>query len=134
FSLSYTRKVVDGLIREHEGWRVPVIVCTKGGALWLGNTGGLACDAVGLVLTANLAKAPQRTGAAVTLQDNLDPMPRFGAEAAIRREVRRVIDDFGTVGAGGHVFNLGHGISRFTPPAAVSTLVDEVHTYSRGKH
>ncbi|MBF6617509.1 MAG: uroporphyrinogen decarboxylase [Candidimonas sp.] len=134
FSLAYTRKVVDGLIREHEGRRVPVIVFTKGGALWLEDIAGLGCDAVGLDWTANLAKARQRTGDAVALQGNLDPMALFGGDAAIRREVRRVIDDFGTVGAGGHVFNLGHGISRFTPPAAVSTLVDEVHTYSRGKH
>src|SRR3546814_19690317 len=42
-----------------------------------------------------------------------------------------LIDDFGVIGNGGHVFNLGHGISRFTPPAAVQVLVDEVHTYSR---
>jgi uroporphyrinogen decarboxylase len=45
-----------------------------------------------------------------------------------------VIDDFGPVGNGGHVFNLGHGINQFTPPEAVSILVDEVHNYSRSKH
>jgi uroporphyrinogen decarboxylase len=61
-------------------------------------------------------------------------MALFGDEAAIRAETRRVIDDFGQVNDGGHVFNLGHGISRFTPPEAVSVLVDEVHTYSRYKH
>lgn len=134
FSLAYTRKVVDGLIREHEGRRVPVIVFTKGGALWLEDIAATGADAVGLDWTANLAKARQRTGDSVALQGNLDPMALFGGEAAIRREARRVIDDFGTVGAGGHVFNLGHGISRFTPPAAVTALVDEVHTYSRTKH
>ncbi|MFN6996499.1 MAG: uroporphyrinogen decarboxylase family protein, partial [Aquincola tertiaricarbonis] len=32
---------------------------------------------------------------------------------------------------GGHVFNLGHGISQHTPPDAVSALVDEVHRHSR---
>ena len=31
----------------------------------------------------------------------------------------------------GHVFNLGHGISQFTPPHAVSTLIDAVHDLSR---
>jgi uroporphyrinogen decarboxylase len=29
------------------------------------------------------------------------------------------------------VFNLGHGISQFTPPESVSVLVDEVHSFSR---
>jgi len=50
--------------------------------------------------------------------------------------VRRVIDDFGAPlrpdgRLGGHVFNLGHGISQFTPAEAVAVLVDEVKTYSR---
>ncbi|CPL94077.1 uroporphyrinogen decarboxylase [Bordetella pertussis] len=29
-----------------------------------------------------------------------------------------------------HVFNLGHGISQYSPPEVVSELVDEVHTYA----
>src|SRR5690554_5488105 len=35
FSLSYMRKIVSGLIREHEGRRVPVILFTKNGGQWL---------------------------------------------------------------------------------------------------
>jgi uroporphyrinogen decarboxylase len=31
----------------------------------------------------------------------------------------------------GHIFNLGHGISQFTPPENVSVLVDAVHAHSR---
>lgn len=134
FSLAYTRQVVDGLIREHEGRRVPVIVFTKGGGQWLEDIAACGADAVGLDWTVNLAQARQRTADSVALQGNLDPMALFGDEAAIRAETRRVIDDFGQVNDGGHVFNLGHGISRFTPPEAVSVLVDEVHTYSRYKH
>ncbi|KAG1433777.1 hypothetical protein G6F57_021924 [Rhizopus arrhizus] len=58
-------------------------------------------------------------------------MALFGGASAIRTEARRVLDAFGPVGKGGHVFNLGHGISRFTPPEAVAELVDEVHQHSR---
>ena len=134
FSLDYTRRVVQGLIRHREGRPVPVIVFTKGGALWLEEIASCGCDAVGLDWTASLSRARLRTGDSVALQGNLDPMALFGGEAAIRTEVRRVIDDFGPVGKGGHVFNLGHGISRFTPPEAVEVLVDEVHRYSRAKH
>ncbi|RTZ45749.1 uroporphyrinogen decarboxylase [Candidimonas sp. SYP-B2681] len=134
FSLAYTHKVMRGLIREHEGRKVPAIVFTKGGAQWIEQIASIGCDAVGLDWTANLAHVRQRTADSVALQGNLDPMALFGGEAAIRAEARRVIDDFGPVKNGGHVFNLGHGISRFTPPEAVSVLVDEVHTYSRAMH
>jgi uroporphyrinogen decarboxylase len=30
-----------------------------------------------------------------------------------------------------HIFNLGHGISQFTPPEHVASLVNAVHTHSR---
>jgi len=134
FSLAYTRQVVQGLTREREGRRVPVIVFTKGGGMWLEDIAASGCDAVGLDWTVNLAQARRRTQDKVALQGNIDPMALFGGDEAIRAEARRVIDDFGPVGEGGHVFNLGHGISRFTPPEAVASLVDEVHSYSRGKH
>src|SRR5690606_19763098 len=107
---------------------------TKGGGQWIEQIAASGCDAVGLDWTANLAQVRRRTGDAVALQGNMDPMALFGGEAAIRSEARRVIDDFGDVGNGGHVFNLGHGISGFTPPDAVTSLVDEVHSYSRSKH
>ncbi|NLZ10565.1 MAG: uroporphyrinogen decarboxylase [Alcaligenaceae bacterium] len=134
FSLAYTRKVVEGLVRENDGQRVPVIVFTKGGGLWLEDIADSGCDAMGVDWTVNLAKARRRIEDRVALQGNLDPMALFGTEDAIRTEARRVIDDFGPVGLGGHVFNLGHGISRFTPPEAVGILVDEVHSYSRRNH
>lgn len=134
FSLAYTKKVVDGLVREREGRKVPVIVFTKGGALWAEEIAAIGADAMGLDWTAGLGKIRRQVGDSVALQGNLDPHVLFAPEATIRAEVRRVIDDFGTVGKGGHVFNLGHGISRFTPPEAVLALVDEVHTYSRRMH
>ncbi|MBC2770076.1 uroporphyrinogen decarboxylase [Pusillimonas minor] len=134
FSLAYTRKVVDGLIREQDGRQVPVIVFTKGGGLWLEEIAACGCDAMGVDWTVNLTQARRRISDKVALQGNLDPMTLFGTEAAIRTEARRVIDDFGPVGTGGHVFNFGHGINRFTPPEAVGILVDEVHSHSRAKH
>lgn len=134
FSLAYTRQVVQGLTREHDGQKVPVIVFTKGGALWAEEIAAIGCDAMGLDWTASLGKVRKQVNDCVALQGNLDPNVLFAPEEGIRAEVRRVIDDFGPVGKGGHVFNLGHGISRYTPPEAVLTLVDEVHTYSRQMH
>lgn len=134
FSLAYTRKVIAGLKRENEGRRVPVIAFTKGGGQWLEDTAACGCDAVGLDWTVDLAAARRRVTDSVAFQGNLDTMALFGGGPAIRAEARRVMDAFGPVGAGGHVFNLGHGISRFTPPEAVTELVDEVHTYSKKMH
>ncbi len=134
FSLHYTRKVVSGLIREREGRAVPVIVFTKGGGQWLEKIAACGADAVGLDWTTSLGQARKRVNDSVALQGNLDPMVLFGGEQAVREQARQVIDDFGPVGNGGHVFNLGHGISQFTPPESVEILVDEVHTYSQKMH
>lgn len=134
FSLAYTRRVVEGLTCEREGRRVPVIVFTKGGGQWLEEIAACGCDAVGLDWTVNLGSARRRVADAVALQGNLDPMTLFGGAQAVRAEARRTLDAFGPVGKGGHVFNLGHGISQYSPPEVVSELVDEVHTYSRALH
>ena len=134
FSLAYMRHVVDGLNRGDGDTRIPVILFTKGGGLWLDQIADTGCDALGVDWTVNLAKARQQVGDRVALQGNLDPMALFAPESAVRQEVRRIIDSFGEVGNGGHVFNLGHGISQFTPPEIVGALVDEVHEYSVRYH
>jgi uroporphyrinogen decarboxylase len=136
FSLRPMAQVVAGLRREHAGERIPCIVFTKGGGLWLEAIAGIGADAVGLDWTVNLGTARRRIDDACALQGNLDPMALFAPEAALRQQVRKVLDDFGAPRRadgryGGHVFNLGHGISQFTPPEAVGMLVEEVHQYSR---
>lgn len=131
FSLHYMREVVRRLTRVHDGARVPVITFTKGGGLWLDDIAGLGVDAVGLDWTVDLARARLRVGDKVALQGNLDPAVLFAPPDAIRREVRTILDAFGP--HSGHVFNLGHGISQFTPPEHVAELVDEVHRYSRAR-
>ncbi|MBN9407116.1 MAG: uroporphyrinogen decarboxylase [Burkholderiales bacterium] len=71
------------------------------------------------------------------LQGNIDPNVLFAPPEAIRAETRRVLDAFGAPHRDaarrgtGHIFNLGHGISQFTPPEHVAHLVDEVHQHSR---
>jgi len=129
FSLPYMQRVVEGLIREREGERVPSIVFTKGGGLWLESIANIGADAVGLDWTMDIGRARQQVGDRVALQGNLDPSVLFGTPETIASEARRVLDAYGP--HAGHVFNLGHGISQFTPPEAVSVLVDTVHQHSR---
>ena len=132
FSLQYMQSIVSRLQREKHGVRIPCIVFTKGGGLWLEQIAAIGVDAVGLDWTMNLTQARCRVGDKVALQGNLDPIVLFSNPQQIRQEVAKVLDAFGAPTAGnGHVFNLGHGISQFTPPEAVSVLVEAVHEMSR---
>ena len=130
FSLAYMERIVDGLIREHDGARVPCIVFTKGGGQWLEEIAAIGCDAVGLDWTIDIGEARRRVGDKVTLQGNLDPNVLFAQPEIVAAEARKVLDSFGP-GNTGHVFNLGHGISQFTPPDSVTALVETVHAHSR---
>jgi uroporphyrinogen decarboxylase len=135
FSLEYMRQVVQQLIREKDGVRIPSIVFTKGGGLWLEQIASIGTDAVGLDWTVNLGRARALVGNRVALQGNLDPIVLFSSDEQIRAEVTKVLQSYGPHQAGsGHVFNLGHGISQFTPPEAVSVLVEAVHEISRELH
>jgi len=132
FSLHYMREVIKSLKREHDGQKFPCIVFTKGGGLWLDEIADSGADAVGLDWTVNLAKARQQVGHKVALQGNLDPNVLFAKPDQIHAEVEKVLTSFGKPGPGtGHVFNLGHGISQFTPPESVTALVEAVHGISR---
>jgi uroporphyrinogen decarboxylase len=132
FSLKYMREVISQLKRDKDGKRIPSIVFTKGGGLWLEQIADIGADAVGLDWTVNLGDARARVGHRVALQGNLDPVVLFSKPEQIRSEVAKVLKSFGAPQPGvGHVFNLGHGISQFTPPDAVAVMVDAVHEISR---
>src|SRR5699024_7306217 len=62
FSLHYMHKIVDGLLRQHEGCVVPVTLFTKGGGLWLEKIADTGCDAIGLDWTIDIGEARQRVG------------------------------------------------------------------------
>jgi uroporphyrinogen decarboxylase len=136
FSLAYTARVLAQLKREHAGARIPRIVFTKGGGLWLRQMEQLDCEVLGVDWTVNLAQARALVGHSKALQGNLDPNVLFADAPHIRAEVARVLADFGTPHAGEgsgptQIFNLGHGISQHTPPDSVATLVQAVHELSR---
>lgn len=130
FSLRYLEWVTHRLTRERDGQRVPRIVFTKGGGLWLEEMAQLECDALGLDWTIDLAAARRRVGDRVALQGNLDPAVLLSTPERVHSETLRVLQSCGP-GQTGHVFNLGHGISQQTPPEHVRVLVDTVHAYQR---
>ena len=132
FSLEYMRQVVQQLHLEKDGVRIPCIAFTKGGGLWLDQIAAIGVDAVGLDWTVNIGKARALVGDRVALQGNLDPVALFANPDQIRAEVAAALASYGAPSAGhGHVFNLGHGISQFTPPESVAAMVEAVHQLSR---
>ncbi len=141
FSLAYTKRVLAQLKREHEGVVIPRLVFTKGGGLWLKAMGEMDCEVLGLDWTVNLANARALVGEtgpnAKALQGNLDPNVLFASPQQVEAEVAKVLDSFGrphmdaSKPGATHIFNLGHGISQYTPPENVEVLVNAVHAHSR---
>lgn len=132
FSLHYMHKIVDGLIRENDGRRVPVTLFTKGGGQWLEEMAATGCDALGLDWTTEIADARRRVGDKVALQGNMDPSMLYAPPARIEQEVQHILAGFGQ--GEGHVFNLGHGIHQDVAPEHAGAFVDAVHRFSRQYH
>ncbi|HSI94739.1 MAG TPA: uroporphyrinogen decarboxylase, partial [Methylophilaceae bacterium] len=132
FSLAYMERIVSGLIRDREGRVVPRVVFTKGGGLWLESMANIGADALGLDWTVDIGEARKRVGDKVALQGNLDPAILLSSPQAIEREVANILASYGE--GSGHVFNLGHGITQFTPPENAGVMIDAVHAISRQYH
>ena len=132
FSLHYMAKIVAGLTREREGRRVPSIVFTKGGGLWLESQAAIGADALGLDWTVDIAEARRRVGHKVALQGNLDPAILLATPEAVEKEVAAILAGYGK--GSGHIFNLGHGITQHTPPEHAAAMIEAVHRLSRAYH
>jgi len=132
FSLAYMQKIVSGLIKEHDGRKVPVILFTKGGGLWLPEMAGVGADALGLDWTMDIGRARALVGDKVALQGNMDPSVLYSSPKQIRAEVERILKSYGS--GAGHVFNLGHGIHQFVNPEHAGVFVDAVHEFSAQYH
>lgn len=132
FSLAYMQHIVSGLIREHDGRQVPVIVFTKGGGQWLEQMADIGADALGLDWTTDLGNARKRVGDKVALQGNMDPSVLYASTDKIRAEVARLLASFGR--GTGHVLNLGHGIHQYANPDHAKAFIDAVVELSPAYH
>lgn len=142
FSLAYMQQIVNGLIREHEGRRIPVILFTKGGGQWLEAMADVGADALGLDWTTDIGQARQRVGGRVALQGNMDPAMLYAPPQRIREEVKRILASYASVwtpelgasAGAGHVFNLGHGIEQHVDPAHAGAFIEAVTELSAIHH
>jgi uroporphyrinogen decarboxylase len=132
FSLAYMKKIIQNLKTTHEGRRVPSILFTKGGGLWLEAQAQTGATALGLDWTIDIGEARHRVGNQVALQGNMDPAILLSNPKAIEHEVAHILAQFGR--GSGHVFNLGHGITQWTDPECAGAFIDAVHRLSPAYH
>jgi uroporphyrinogen decarboxylase len=132
FSLNYMQKIVAGLTKTNDGRKVPSIVFTKGGALWLEAQAEIGADALGLDWAVDIGSARKRVGDKVALQGNLDPAILLSTSEAIEKEVVSILASYGK--GSGHVFNLGHGITQWTPPENAAAMLEAVRKHSQQYH
>ena len=134
FVLPHTRRILDG-IAETEGCAgVPKIHFGVGTGELLPAMRSAGADVVGtdwrvpLDVAAERLRAADPDAAEPVLQGNLDPAVLFAGWDAVAPEVRRVLSEGSA--AGGHVFNLGHGVLPDTDPEILTKVVELVHSAS----
>jgi len=132
FSLASMQQILDGLQREKDGQKIPVILFTKGAGVLLSDMVATGCDALGVDWTTDLADARRYTEDKVALQGNLNPAVLRESPEAIEQGVADVLASYGK--GPGHVFNLGHGITPDINPDHLGVLVDAVRRLSPQYH
>jgi uroporphyrinogen decarboxylase len=130
FVLPHSATVLRGL--EDAG--VPRIHFGVGTGELLGAMREAGADVVGVDWRTPLDEAADRLTAAVpdgpapVVQGNLDPALLFADWSVIEAEVRRVVAEGRA--AGGHIFNLGHGVPPQTDPTVLTRIAELVHGLS----
>ena len=132
FSLLYMKKIISQLDTKHGGQKIPVILFSKGAGLWVKTIAESGCHCVGLDWTQNIGSVRNQVGDKVALQGNLDPAVLYADPDTIKKNVARILENFGH--GSGHVFNLGHGIQPGVDPEHAGILIDAVHELSKKYH
>lgn len=132
YSLSYVKQIFNNLNINYNESKVPAVLFTKGGGVWLEEMAGSGCDVLGLDWEVSLQQARAKVGSNIALQGNMNPASLLKTPEHIRKEVGQILASYGH--GSGHVFNLGHGITPDVPPEHVTILVDAVHELSQPYH
>lgn len=136
YSLEPMSNIIQNLRSKPQYDSVPIILFTKGGGIWLNDIALSGANVLGLDWTIDLARARevinQATNEPIAIQGNLDPSILLSNPKEIEDRIQRCFDNLSGAQVkngnplDGHIFNLGHGISQFTPPDNVAALVAKV--------
>jgi uroporphyrinogen decarboxylase len=127
FVLPHSRRVLDGL----SGYAMPRIHFGVGTSELLAAMRAAGADVVGvdwrvpLDVTAERLRAADPAAPPPVVQGNLDPAVLAAPFGVVAEHARRVLAEGRA--AGGHIFNLGHGVLPDTDPGVLSGIVELVH-------
>ena len=110
---------------------VPMTHFGVGTAELLGAMSAAGATIVGVDWRTSLTDAAARVQPGTVLQGNLDPVVLLAGWPVVERAAHEVVEDGRRAvdaGAGGHVFNLGHGVLPATDPGVLTELVALVHS------
>lgn len=124
YVLPYSRKMIQAAKAKD----VPVIHFGTNTTTLLPLMKEAGSEVIGLDWRIPLDEGWKLLGEDVAVQGNLDPITLFSPREVLGEKVKDVLDRAG--GRPGHIFNLGHGISRFTNPDQVKTVVEMVHDWT----
>lgn len=125
FMLPNLRLIASRVKRAHPD--VPAIVFARGAHYASEMFADTEFDVMSLDWTMDPATVRRIVDGRLALQGNLDPAVLFSEPGTIRREVRRMLTEFGPTG---HIANLGHGMHPDHDPEHARVFVDAVHEIS----
>ncbi len=121
---SYARRYTEEVFGSVRGSVPTIHFCANSSSL-LESFASTGCDVVSVDWRLPIDSVWERTGNSKAVQGNLDP----AAAAAGGEVMARAVDEILARASGrrGHVFNLGHGVLRETPPDNLRKIVAMVH-------
>ena len=124
YVMPYSHKMIQAVQKED----APVLHFGTNTATLLSLMKRAGGNVIGLDWRMPLDQGWDLLGKDIAVQGNLDPMALFAPHSILEEKVKDVLAR--AAGRPGHIFNLGHGISQFTPPENVKAVVEMVHEWT----
>jgi uroporphyrinogen decarboxylase len=121
----YTREIFVSLSGS-----VPTIHFCANSAALVESFAATGCDVLSVDWRVPLDEVWKRSGEEKAVQGNLDPSAAAAGGEVMERRVGEILAR--ARGHRGHIFNLGHGVLRETPPENLKRIVQVVHDGGRG--
>ena len=124
FALKPAKEIIAALKARHP--HVPVIAFPReAGTRYVGFAKAVGADGLALDNSVDAEWAAANVQVDGCVQGNLAPHHMVNGGADLVRETQRIVQAFRK---GPHIFNLGHGITQYTPPQNVSAMVNYIRS------
>lgn len=124
----FIKPVMTRIFSELKEENVPLILFGVGARHLLMEWNDLPADVIGLDWRTSITEA-REMGVTKVLQGNLDPAILLADWKTIEKRTKAILDD--GMQKGGHVFNLGHGVTPDIKPETLKKLTELIHSYSK---